>query len=72
LGNGNRRIRWRKALEAVETALNRMSIIAPAASMSCDQILVDAPGDEGLEHGPGSPPKGVKAPLRQIGMRGAK
>ena len=36
--------------------------------MRCDQIFVDAPGDEWLEHGPGSrPPEGVKASLRQIG-----
>ena len=36
--------------------------------MRCDQIFVDAPGDERLEHGPGSrPPEGVKASLRQIG-----
>ena len=36
--------------------------------MRCDQIFVDAPGDEWLEHGPGfRPPEGVKASPRQIG-----
>jgi hypothetical protein len=36
--------------------------------MRCDQIFVDAPGDEWLKHGPGiRRPEGVQTSPRQVG-----